>query len=247
MRRLASVDRAATAGVAVGYRRQDLPRDPPAKPLILTEVPGRDTAPRPRKIHLGIIDNLPGHIATVTPRSSRPAKTDRHITTPMKNPAGAGLSAGPSGASRTFGPRFKQDRSFQNPAKAPLSRAFTAPLCSAQSLNHCRNVACSDHLRRAPSPPNAILVGAAEHWPGFHGAAPATREVSSASSPPPGRSQTCGNVRQHRALADRECELDDCSWSSCLFPPERKTSRPPICSLVNSKFNLLRVHFRSEQ
>lgn len=134
----------------MGYRRQDLPRDPPAKPLILTEVPSRDTAPRPRKIHLGIIDNLPGHIATVTPRSSRPAKTDRHITTPTKNPAGAGLSAGPSGASRTFGPRFKQDRSFQNPAKAPLSRAFTAPLCSAQSLNHCRNVACSDHLRRDP-------------------------------------------------------------------------------------------------
>lgn len=195
------------------YRRRDLPRDPPAKPLILSEVPRQRYDATIPEIPPGMIDNLPGHVATVTPMSSRRAKTDRLIRTPTKNPAGAGLSAGPSGASRRFGPRLKQDRSCQNPAKAPLSRAFTALLCSAQSLNHCRNVACIDHLRRLPrsSPSNATLAAAAEHWPGFHGAAPESREVSSASSPRPGRSQTCGNVPQHRALAGRECELGDCS------------------------------------
>ncbi len=126
------------------YRRRDLPRDPPAKPLILSEVPRQRYDATIPEIPPGIIDNLPGHVATVTPISSRRAKTDRLIRTPTKNPAGAGLSAGPSGASRRFGPRLKQDRSCQNPAKAPLSRAFTALLCSAQSLNHCRNVACID-------------------------------------------------------------------------------------------------------
>src|SRR5215213_7336138 len=82
---------------------------------------------------------------------------------------------------------------------------------------------------------NATLAAAAEHWPGFHEAAPETREVSSTSSPRPGRCRIYGNVPQHRAPAGRGCELGDCSWFSCLFPPERKTSRPPFCSLANPK------------
>jgi hypothetical protein len=84
------VDRAATAGVQ-WYRRRDLPRDPPAKPLILSEVPRQRYDATIPEIPPGMIDNLPGHVATVTPISSRRAKTDRLSERQRKTPPEQGF------------------------------------------------------------------------------------------------------------------------------------------------------------